>query len=288
MERIPPIAIQRERLLVPKVERLVDPVTQVLPPPIVNSLQPPVVNFGLPNIVYPQLPPMAPPPSSVSPPPSSSPPPPPKPTVPKQKKEEEKTEEKAQPAPLPTLPTPPKVTVPVPAKPLVPTKEIRPTEMEAVRIEIAGKEVSLPTPQQAVQASATAVVGTSVTLATAMVFKQVRKVVGEAAAKLKRNKFKVKLRQVKPVLHFVDNGDGGVEVIEYSGESVKVLASDVKSPEQFLRDTVEADELFELDHRIVIDDHLKEKFSKEGAKRFNYFAPSKKIARRLVARFIFG
>ena len=161
-------------------------------------------------------------------------------------------------------------------------------ELEAVTIEVAGQEINLPPPKDILQASATAVVGTSATLATAMVFGQARRVVGEAATKLKRDKFKIKLRQIRPVLHFVDNGDGGVEVIEYSGEGVKVLASDVKSPEQYLRDTVEADELFEVDHRIVIDDHLKDKFSKEGAKRFNYFTPPKNMARRLVARFIFG
>jgi hypothetical protein len=276
MERIPNIAIPRERLGVPIVERVPPPIVNLTPPPVVNGITPPVVNIPVPRIEYPKLPPMGP----ITPTPST-------PRTSNRGEEKEEKEREGLKPTLPPLPPPPRIVVP-PQPVESPQVELEPVEMEAVTIEIAGTEVELPTPQQAIQASATAVVGTSVTLATAMVFNQARRVVGEAATKLKRNKFKIKLRQIRPVLHFVDDGHGNVEVIEYSGEGVKVLASDVKSPEQYLRDTIEADELFEVDHRIVIDDHLKEKFSKEGAKRFNYFAPPKKMARRLAARFIFG
>ena len=79
-----------------------------------------------------------------------------------------------------------------------------------------------------------------------------------------------------------------MEVIEYSGEGIQLRAKSIERPEQYLRDLIEQDELFEADHRIVIDEPVRELFTKEGAKRFNYFAPPKKMARRLAARLTFG
>ena len=42
--------------------------------------------------------------------------------------------------------------------------------------------------------------------------------------KSKRKK-KIKIKQVKPVLHFVPNDDGTTDVIEYSQEGMKVVRS---------------------------------------------------------------
>jgi hypothetical protein len=276
MEKIPKLSVPWERIGTPIVEKVPPPIVNLGPPPVVNGIQPPIVNIEFPKLVYPTLPalpPTAPSPSSQNSPQSPGP------------KEKERESLRPQlPAP-PVIPPPPQVEVPNLQEP---TQEAKPGEVKAHTIEIAGQEITLPKPQEVAQASATAVVGTSATLVTAMAFNQVRRVAGDAVTKLKRDKFKIKLRTVRPVLHFVEDGHGNVEVIEYSSEGVRVVASDVESPEQFLRDTVEADELFEADHRIVIDDHLKSKFSREGAKRFNYFAPPKKMAKRLSARFIFG
>ena len=41
-----------------------------------------------------------------------------------------------------------------------------------------------------------------------------------------------------------------------------------------------------MDNKIIIDDVIKEKFTKEGAKRFkSLFAPAKSIAKKLSAKF---
>ena len=150
-------------------------------------------------------------------------------------------------------------------------------------ISVMGHEVVVPSPKEVIQASTTAVIGTTATLATAMIFNQARKVVGETIAKAARSKFKIKLKAVKPVLHFIREDDG-VTVIEYSAEGMKTVASGLQSPEQFMRDMVESDEFFEVTNKIVIDETVKEMFSKEGAKRFNYFQPPKRLAKRLSAR----
>ena len=120
-----------------------------------------------------------------------------------------------------------------------------------------------------------------------MVFNQARRIVGETVTKAARSKFKIKLRVVKPVIHMIQE-ESGVTVLEYSAEGIRTLATKVQSPEQYLRDTIEADELYELDHKIVIDEPIRENFTKEGAKRFNYFAPPKKLAKRLAARIALG
>jgi hypothetical protein len=228
----------------------------------------------LPRATYPVIPPMTP---NVEAPPAQR-------SVQERKAEKKKDPERRPEPPKTVVPPPPAVvTPPIPLQPPPPQ-----AEKAITTVNIAGHEIRVPETKEVVQAGTTAVLGTTATLITATVFNQVRRALGEAVTKVKRDKFKIKLRRVKPVLHFVDNGQGSVEVIEYSGEGMRVIASDVVNPEQFLRDTVEADELFESDHRIVIDDPLKNKFSREGAKRFNYFAPPKKMARRLAARFIFG
>jgi hypothetical protein len=64
-----------------------------------------------------------------------------------------------------------------------------------------------------------------------------------------------------------------------------LVNSNIENPEQYLRDLVDTDPLFESDHRIVIDEPIKDKFTKEGANRFKYFVSPKKLAKKLSARF---
>ena len=270
MERIPKIEVGGARIPrfePPVVERLAPPVTSggnlpdfVIPRPVVE-----VPNV---RIDYPVLPavPLNPPDmgGGTSTQPLAEPirprrlPPTPRPAAPQQ------PQVVAPPTPLPAPPPPP------PAK--------RNT------IEIAGNEVVLPTTQEVLQSSTTAIMSTSATLVTAIVFNQARKLVGEQLGKLARNKFKVKLKLTKPVTHFIHEDDG-VTIVEYSADGITTLAHRVTDPEKYLREIIETDELFEADHKIVIDEPIREMFSREGAKRFNYFAPSKKLARRLAARF---
>jgi hypothetical protein len=184
---------------------------------------------------------------------------------------------------------PPVVTVPTTALPQVaPVVEPQAeSSKETFTMEVAGHSINIPSPQAVVQASATAVVGTSATLVTALVFNQVRTAAAPVLQKLARDKFKIKLKSMKPVLHFVEE-EGEVHVIEYSEEGVKVLNTHVQNPEQYLRDLIDADRLFETDHKIIIDEPVKERFTKEGAKRFNYFISAKKLAKKMGAKFTFG
>jgi Fe2+ or Zn2+ uptake regulation protein len=187
---------------------------------------------------------------------------------------------------MPPAVVPPKA-LPIPA-PAIPKTETPPeATKDIITVEIAGRDINIPSPQAVVQASATAVVGTSATLVTALVFNQVRTAAAPVLQKLARDKFKIKLKSMKPVLHFVEE-EGEVHVIEYSEEGVKVLNTHVQNPEQYLRDLIDADHLFETDHKIIIDEPVKERFTKEGAKRFNYFISAKKLAKRMAAKFTFG
>lgn len=260
-------------------------VIERLPPPVMLrpelpslAIPKPVVDVPQPRIEYPTF--LLPPPLSA---PTPEVPGKTEEVVPKKEKEVERP--KPQPQPQPFAPPTPQVVSP-PAPPAPSIDPPKPVETQST-IQIAGQEINVPTVKEVAQASTTAVIGTSATLATAMIFNQARRLIGETVTKAVRNKFKIKLKYVKPVLHMVYEKDG-VTVLEYSEEGVKTLATGIENPEQFLRDLVQTDELFEADHRIVIDEPIKEHFSREGAKRFNYFAPSKKMAKRLAARITFG
>jgi hypothetical protein len=254
-------------------------VIERLPPPVVSRpeipslvIPKPVVDVPRPRVEYPTF--LLPPQLSA-----------PTPEMRGETEEAAPKKEKEKPKPQPNIPLPPQIVVP----PLpLPEEAQLPKPIAAQNvIEIAGYDINIPTVKDITQASTTAVIGTSATLATAIIFNQARKVVGEAVTKATRNKFKIRLRYVKPVIHLVHD-EGGVTALEYSEDGVKTLATSLTNPEQFLRDLIQSDELFEADHRIVIDEPIKKHFTREGAKRFNYFAPSKKMARRLAARITFG
>jgi hypothetical protein len=268
MEILSPIKISSGGL-----ERVPAPVVDKVAPPVVNAIQVPVVDVPIPRLNYPriELPPEE--PKNTTAPKSGD------------QSEEETTQPSRQ---LPDTPKMPAVTVPTTAVQVPPASAPQTeTPKDTFTMEIAGQDINIPTPQAVVQASATAVVGTSATLVTALVFNQVRTAAAPVIQKLARDKFKIKLKSMKPVLHFVEE-DGEVHVIQYSDEGVKVLNTHVQNPEQYLRDMVDADRLFETDHKIIIDEPVKERFTKEGAKRFNYFISAKKLAKKMGAKFTFG
>ena len=102
-----------------------------------------------------------------------------------------------------------------------------------------------------------------------------------------KNKFKIKIKQVKPVLHYVMAEGGHIDIFEYSAEGTR-LVEQVTNVEQYIRDQVEINSLYEIDNKIIIDDVISDKFTKEGQKRFKpLFAPAKKIAKKLSARLSF-
>ena len=94
---------------------------------------------------------------------------------------------------------------------------------------------------------------------------------------------KVKIKQKKPVLHFVEV-DNGAQLFEYSVKGTRLVET-TDNIEQYLRDQVDIDSLYEFDNKIIVDDNLQSKFTKEGAKRFKkHFTPAKSIVKKLSAK----
>ena len=97
---------------------------------------------------------------------------------------------------------------------------------------------------------------------------------------------KIKIKQKKPVLHFVE-AENGVQVFEYTVKGTR-LKDSTENIEQYLRDAIDIDSLYEFDNKIIIDDDLKPRFTKEGQKRFKkFFCPPQSIVKKLSARFSF-
>ena len=108
----------------------------------------------------------------------------------------------------------------------------------------------------------------------------------EPLLKTLSKKKKVKIKAVKPVLHFVSNEDGSTQLIEYGAQGMKVIEGSIDKLEQYLRDQIDIDSFWEYDNKIIIDDVLKDKMTKEGANRFKrYMVPPKVIAKKLAAKF---
>ena len=158
---------------------------------------------------------------------------------------------------------------------------------EQPTITIAGVEAPLPEPAPLITAGATAVVTTAVTLTAGILVGKFKEAVLEPMMKRMNSpkKKKIKIKQVKPVLHYILNDEGIVDILEYSQKGTKVVGSTAEV-ERYIRDQVEDNSLYEMDNKIIIDDVIKEKFTKEGAKRFkSLFAPAKTVAKKLSAKF---
>ena len=253
--------------------------TSSAPPPVTTSITPPTVTVDVPTIDYPtiKIPAQVP---NVGP------------KEEKKEKElppvdEELVEEftdddremKDDPPSEPKTETP-SVDTPTPQAPVI----TQPTPT----INIGGVEAPLPEAAPLITAGATAVVTTTVTLGATILMGKVKDLLIEPAMKrasASRRKKKIKIKQVKPVIHYVLNEDNTIDILEYSQTGTKVIGQ-TDDVERYIRDQVEIDSLYELDNKVIIDDVIKEQFTKEGAKRFkSLFAPAKSIAKKLGAKF---
>ena len=150
---------------------------------------------------------------------------------------------------------------------------------------VYGVNINLPDPSLVATAGAVAVVTTAATIASTTVLNALKNAAEPMIKEATKNKFKIKIKQVKPVLHYVLAEGGHVDVFEYSAEGTR-LVEQVTNVEQYIRDQVEINTLYEIDNKIIIDDVIKDKFTKEGKERFKpLFAPAKKIAKKLSAKF---
>lgn len=237
-----------QRIVVPR------PVTQTsVPRPVIDGLKPPVVDVPDTSIEYPVI------------------------DVPTESefreavRNENNNNQSNTPQDTRDLPTTPEVTQPT--------------------IEVGGIEIPLPDPGPLVAAGSLAVVTTVVTLGATIGVQQAKTALEPVLKKLLSEagkKKKIKVKQVKPVLHFIPNDDGTTEVLQYSQKGMKVLEGGIEKLEQYLRDQVEIDAFWEYDNKIIIDEELGEQLTKEGQKRFKkYFAAPKVIAKKLGAKFAF-
>jgi len=249
------------------------PVTKSVEVPVVRGLDLPVVNLPDTRIKYPTV------------------------DVPTQQefdaavkaeREKQQEEEKDKPRGLPdTKPALPQPTVvaqipPVPAT-TTPVVEVP----DNPQINVAGLTIDLPDPSLVATAGAVAVVTTAATMVSSIGLNMVKNAAEPVIREAVKNKFKIKLKQVKPVLHYVMTDTGNVDIFQYSADGTKLIDS-TDSVENYLRAQVETNAFYETENVIIIDDVVGDKFTKEGQKRFkSLFAPAKKIAKKLSARLSF-
>jgi len=152
---------------------------------------------------------------------------------------------------------------------------------------VYGVDINLPDPSLVATAGAVAVVTTATTMVSGIALNMVKNAAEPIIREAVKNKFKIKLKQVKPVLHYVMTDTGHVDIFEYSADGTK-LVDTTDNVENYIRAQVETNAFYETENKIIIDDVVGEKFTKEGQKRFKpLFAPAKKVAKKLSARLSF-
>jgi hypothetical protein len=172
-----------------------------------------------------------------------------------------------------------------PAQPstLSPVVEV-PTNKPQSTFTIGGIDINLPDPSLVATAGAVAVVTTAATIASTTVLNALKNAAEPIIKEATKNKFKIKIKQVKPVLHYVLAEEGHIDIFKYSADGTRLIEQ-VSNVEQYIRDQVEINALYEIDNKIIIDDVIKDKFTKEGKERFkSLFAPARKIAKKLSAK----
>ena len=192
---------------------------------------------------------------------------------------------------------PPKEEQPVQTEPnrpgLTSTPPIAETAVETQpSINVGGVDVPIPETGPLVAAGSLAVVTTAVTLTSTIAFTQLKNaaepMIKNALQNMGGKKKKIKIKQVKPVLHYIMNEDGTAQVIEYGAKGMKILEDNIENLEQHLRDQVDIDSLYEYDNKLLIDEDLTKSFTKEGQKRFKrHVVKPKAIAKKLGAKFSF-
>ena len=237
------------------------PVTSAIEPPVTGSIQVPVIEVPSIEIDYPEI--------SVPTQTNLTDPPPPQVGPIDEEILPEPEEDTREMSPPETPETPP---IPEPVIVVAP---------------IVG-EVELPPVAPLLTAGATALVTTTVVLVSNIVLGQVKQALDGPLKRMiePKKKKKIKLKQKKPVLHYVMQEEG-VAIFEYSAKGTRLVTT-TNNPEQYIRDQVEESSVYEYDNVLLINDDIKQMFTKEGQKRFmKHFCPAKKIVKKLSAKFSF-
>ncbi len=221
------------------------------PPPVVRGISPPVVNVPDTSIEYPTI--------------------------------DLQTEEDFRGDMSPSQQTPQ-----IPSTPDTRDLPITPIETQP-SFEVGGVDIPIPDPAPIAAAGAMAIATTIAALGTTVLFTQMKAGMDPMLKRIAAKKKKVKVKKTKTVLHFIpDDNSGNIQVLEYSADGVKIVGDNIENLEQYMRDQVDINSFYEYDNKIIIDDIMKDKFSKEGAKRFSrHFASPKSVAKKLGAKFSF-
>jgi len=167
-----------------------------------------------------------------------------------------------------------------------PVAEI-PADKPQPTFSVYGVNVNLPDPSVVATAGAVAVVTTATTMISGIALNMIKNAAEPLLREAVKNKFKIKIKQVKPVLHYVMTDTGHIDIFEYSAEGTKLIDT-TDNVENYIRAQVETNSFYETENKIIIDDVVADKFTKEGQKRFKpLFAPAKKVAKKLSARLSF-
>ena len=241
--------IQPIRIQTNVIREIPPPALRSTPPPVVSQLEVPVVDVPNPIIDYPTI------------------------DVPTQQRfeqdfappQQQQVVDEAQ----ETRDLPP----PAPAAPPVPTGPV---------VSVGGVNVTLPPIDTVATTGATAVVATTASLTAALLVKKATDAITEI---IKKKKFKVKVKKVKPVLHFVKTESGTIDIFEYSKKGTRIVGSTEKI-ETYLRDQINDNAYYEVTNKIIVDDNLRDEFTNEGKTRFkSLFVPAAKVAKKLSAKF---
>jgi hypothetical protein len=262
--------------VIPTVDR---PILQQINAPVVRGLEVPVINAPNTTIQYPvvRVPTQAEFDASIRP---------------QQKQQEQQPPEKSRglPDPTPAPQLPPSTQTPAIQTPVIETpKQITevPADLPKPTFTVNGIDINLPDPSLVATAGAVAVVTTAATMASTAVLNVLKNAAEPLIKEATKNKFKIKIKQVKPVLHYVMSEGGHIDIFEYSSEGTRLVAQ-TDNVEQYIRDEIEKNTLYEIENKVIIDEPVKDKFTKEGQERFkSLYAPPKKIAKKLSARLSF-
>jgi hypothetical protein len=261
--------------VIPTVDK---PILQQINAPVVRGLEVPVIDAPNTTIQYPvvRVPTQAEFDASVR----------------NEQKSQEQPQEKSRGLPDAKPQLPPQVSQ-VFQQPVVPqvqtTKPIAevPADLPKPTFNVGGININLPDPSLVATAGAVAVVTTAATMASTAVLNVLKNAAEPMIREAAKNKFKIKIKQIKPVLHYVLADGGHVDIFEYSSEGTRLVAQ-TDNVEQYIRDQVDTNSLYEIENKVIIDDVMKDKFTKEGQERFKgLYAPPKKIAKKLSARLSF-
>jgi hypothetical protein len=209
----------------------------------------------------------------------------------KAERQKQEAEEQQKTRGLPDTTPPPQLpqvvqTPPTQTHVAAPVAEI-PADKSQPTFSVYGVDINLPDPSLVATAGAVAVVTTATTMVSGIALNALKNAAEPLIREAAKNKFKIKLKQVKPVLHYVLAEEGHIDIFEYSSEGTR-LVEQVDNVEQYIRDQVDTNALYEVENKIIIDDVISDKFTKEGQKRFKpLFAPAKKVAKKLSARLSF-